>query len=84
MVSGSSGAIAPMSFQFFVRPLLIESAWSADVVKLYKMAIEFASCGQSVVVVLSRYMPAEGSQNASLNLTFNAAAFDDQFDAREV
>ena len=63
IVFGSSGAIAPRSFQFLVRPSLTEFACSADVVRLYSTAIELASCGQSVVVSLSRYMPAEGNQN---------------------
>ena len=82
IVSGSSGAIAPMSFQLFVRPSLIEFACSAEVVRLYKIAIEFASCGQSVVVSLSRYMPADGSQNASLKRVFNESALADQLDVR--
>ncbi len=43
MVSGSSGAIAPIEFQFFVNPLLIEFACSAEVVRLYNTAIELAS-----------------------------------------
>lgn len=43
IVSGSSGAIAPMSFQFLVRPSLTEFACSADVVRLYRIAMEFAS-----------------------------------------
>lgn len=34
MVSGSSGATAPSSFQFFVRPLLTEFACMVEVVRL--------------------------------------------------
>lgn len=82
IVSGSSGAIAPKSFQFLVKPSLIELACSVDVVRLYKTAMELASWGQSVVVSLSRYMPAEGSQNTSLKRVFSEDALDDQLDTK--
>ena len=84
IVSGSSGATGPRWFQFRVRPLLTESACSADVVRPYKTAIEFASCGQSVVVSLSRYMPSLGSQNTSLNRPFRFVAFVAQVEDSDV
>lgn len=74
IVSGSSGATAPKSFQFFVKPSLIEDKRPGEVVRLYRIAIEFASCGHSVVVSLSRYMPTLASQNTSLNLALRALA----------
>ena len=74
MVSGSSGVTAPMSFQFFVRPSLIEFACSG-VERLNSTASELPSCGQSVVVALSRYMPRSSDQKTSLNFVFNAVAF---------
>ena len=43
IVSGSSGATAPSSFQFFVRPALTDEACSGEVVRLKRMAIELAS-----------------------------------------
>lgn len=76
IVSGSSGAMGPRSFQFLVRPALIELAWS-DVVKLNRTAKELASCGQSVVVSLSRYMPSSSTQKTSLNFVFREVAFAD-------
>lgn len=82
MVSGSSGAIAPRLFQLLVRPWLTEFACSTEVVKLYNTAIELASCGQSVVVSLSRYIPVEGNQNTSLKRVFRDDALDDQFATR--
>ena len=75
IVSGSSGAIAPKEFQFFVNPSLILLACSAEVVRLYKIAIEFASWGQSVVVSLSRNIPRDGSQKTSLKRDFKEVAF---------
>ena len=84
IVSGSSGATGPSAFQFFVRPLLTDIACARDVVRLYRTAIEFASCGQSVVVSLSRYIPALGSQKTSLNRCFRAVAFVAQADESEV
>ena len=63
-MSGSSGHTGPKSFQFLVRPSLTELACSCDVVKLKKIAMELASWGHKVVVSLSLYMPALGSQNA--------------------
>ena len=75
IVSGSSGATGPRSFQFFVKPSLTDAACSGVWVRLYSTAIEFASCGQSVVVSLSRYMPALGSQNTSLKRALSAVAF---------
>lgn len=66
-MSGSSGATAPRSFQFFSSPALTELACDALVVKLKRIEKEFASCGQSVVVSLSRYIPSESTQKTSLN-----------------
>lgn len=83
IVSGSSGATAPRSFQFRVSPSLTALACSADVVRLYRIAIEFASCGQSVVEELSRYIPAEGSQNTSLKRAFSVEPLDVQLAARD-
>ena len=74
IVSGSSGATGPRSFQFFVRPSLTESACSGVIVRLYSTAIEFASCGQSVVV-LSRDIPARGSRKTSWNLSLSRVGF---------
>ncbi len=75
IVSGNSGATGPRSFQFFVRPLLMDAACSCDVVRLQRTAIELASCGQSVVVSLSLYIPVVGSQKTSLYFAFSAVAF---------
>lgn len=74
IVSGDSGDTAPNSFQFFVRPWLIEFACSA-VVKLKTTANEFPSCGTKVVVALSVYIPRASDQRRELNAVFNAVAF---------
>lgn len=77
IVSGSSGATGPRAFQFFCNPSLILFACVSDVVRLYRMANELASCGHKVVVLLSRYSPALSSQKASLNFALSAVAFFD-------
>lgn len=84
IVSGSSGATGPSSFQFFSSPALTFCACSGDVVKLNRTANEFPSCGQRVVVVLSLNIPALSSQNALLNVVFNAVALAAQASARSV
>ena len=84
ILSGSSGATAPMSFQFFVSPWLIEEACSAVFVRLKRIAIELASWEQSSVVELSRYIPALDDQKTSLNLDLRAVALVDQASERVV
>ena len=74
-VSGSSGAVAPYTPQFSVRPSLTAATCSAVSVTLNSTASAFASCGVSLDVRLSRYIPASASQNASLNARFRAEAF---------
>ena len=75
ILSGSSGATGPSSFQFFLNPSLTCLACSFVCVKLNIIAMELPSWGHSVVVRLSRYNPSSGTQNAALKADFRAVAF---------
>lgn len=46
--------------------------------------MEFASCGQSIVLELSRYIPRESTQKTELKVDFSEVAFVAQEDAKEV
>lgn len=76
ILSGSSGETGPRSFQFLLRPSLMEPAFSG-VVKLNRTGRELASCGQSVVVSLSRYIPRLSAQKTSLNFILREVACED-------
>ena len=84
IVSGVSGESAPNSFQFFVRPSLIEFACSGVPVRLKNTAKEFPSCGAKLAVVLSVYIPSSSDQSKSLNAVLSMAASLDQVEATSV